>query len=164
MRIRRFTAAAALVTALALAPSATLAHAELSSSTPTDGSALSEAPDKVRLVFDGELAPAGTSFTVVDELGSTAGTGTLDLEVADRNEISGPVTITTGGTYTVTWTATSLDGHPEEGQLQFTVDLGVDEESPDTAVGGQGDPLMVLGAILLLGALCLGARRVAALA
>lgn len=62
----------------------------------------------------------------------------------------------------MTWTATSLDGHAEEGQLQFSVDLGTEGQSPDTAVGGQGDSLTVIGALLVLGALCVVTRRVEA--
>ncbi|MEO5986939.1 MAG: copper resistance protein CopC [Candidatus Limnocylindria bacterium] len=162
MPIRSVAAATAVLSALALAPTTALAHIGLASSTPTDGSTLDEAPDEVRLIFDGELAPDGSGFTVVDAQGSTAGTGTLDLDVADRNEVGGRVTITAGGTYTVNWTATSFDGHVEEGQLRFSVDLGTDGQTPDTAVGGQGDSLTVIGALLVLGALCLATRRVEA--
>lgn len=159
MRIRSVAVMTTVVCALILVPTVALAHAEITSSTPADGSTLADAPDEVRLVFDGELAPDGTGFTVIDAEGSTVGAGTLDLDVADRNEVSGPVTITTGGAYTVDWTSASLDGHAAEGQLSFTVDLGDDAESPDTAVGGQGDTLTVIGALLVLGALCLVPRR-----
>lgn len=154
---------AALVAAIASPPVA-LAHVELESSTPADGSTLTEAPVEIRLVFDGELSPDGTALTVTDESGATVGEGELDLEIAERNEVAGAVEIAESGTYRVAWSAASLDGHVEEGVLTFTVELEADSASPDTAVGADDgqNALVILGLALLFLSLGLARRRLLA--
>ena len=77
-------------------------------------------PEAVTLVFDGELTPDGTGFTVTDADGDVVGEGALDLTVAERNEIRGDLEPGEPGTYTVTWTAVSADGHEERGDFTFT--------------------------------------------
>lgn len=156
------TIGAAIVGAALVAigsPSVALAHVELASSTPADGATLTEAPGEVRLVFSGELNPDGSTLTVTDADGTVVGEGELDLAIADRNEVAGSVAINEGGTYTVTWSAASLDGHVEEGVLTFSVELadgGV--QPPDTAAMDTGPTLPLAGLALLVIALGLAAR------
>ncbi len=99
---------------------AALAHAGLLSSSPAADDTLTVPPEAVTLVFDGELTPDGTGFTVTDADGDVVGEGALDLTVAERNEIRGDLEPGEPGTYTVTWTAVSADGHEERGDFTFT--------------------------------------------
>jgi copper resistance protein C len=141
-------------------PIATLAHAELASSTPAAGAMLSEPPDEVTLVFDGELVPDRTGFTVTDPTGATVGEGGLDLAVAERNEIAGPVTIADAGVYTVAWTSVAADGHEEAGEFTFTVGSEPETgDSPDTALPAPSSEVPALGASFLLAAVAVAMRR-----
>jgi methionine-rich copper-binding protein CopC len=125
----------ALAFAVALvAPAPAAAHAPLASTTPADGEELTSPPEEVVMVFDGELDPDGSGFVVTDADGTEVGTGDVDLDIAQRNEIRGLVDITDPGDYTVAWTSAAADGHPEEGTFTFSV---VD---PDAAGGSQGTP------------------------
>lgn len=156
MHLRRLAipATVALVTVLAAAPA--LAHAELVSTLPAADARLEVAPEAVVLTFDDELSPSGSGFVVADDDGQVVGGGELDLTVADRNVISGPVTITEPGTYTVEWTSSALDGHEEEGSFVFSVGAPGSAEPPDTATGRQNPT--PLGAILLALAVVLALR------
>ena len=132
MRSTRLAIGATIALAVAIMPAAALAHAELSSSSPAADDTLTVPPAAVTLVFDGELTPDGTGFTVTDPDGDVVGEGALDLAVAERNEIRGDLDAGGPGTYTVTWTAVAADGHEERGDFSFTV-AGADAESPNTA-------------------------------
>jgi methionine-rich copper-binding protein CopC len=152
--------AAALALLSAATPIATLAHAGLASSTPAAGATLSAAPDAVTLVFDEELLPDGTGFTVTDPTGASVGEGALDLAVAERNEIAGAVAITDAGVYTVAWTSVAADGHEEAGEFTFTVGSEPEtSDSPDTAMPTPSSKGPALGALFLLAAVAVGMRR-----
>ena len=134
-----------------------MAHAGLVSSSPAADDTLTVPPEAVTLVFDGELTPDGTGFTVTDADGGVVGEGALDLTVAERNEIRGDLEPGGPGTYTVTWTAVSADGHEERGDFTFTL---VNAESPNTAtMPADRHPLTQLGSIALLVAAAIGLRR-----
>jgi methionine-rich copper-binding protein CopC len=155
MRSTRLAICATIALAAAIVPAAAVAHATLISSSPAADETLAIPPETVTLVFDGELAPDGTGFTVTDADADVAGEGELDLTVAERNEIHGDVRARRPGTYTVAWTAVAADGHEEMGEFDFTV-----AEPPDTAALPESpDVLVPLGASLLLGALGAGLLR-----
>ena len=158
MRTTRLAIGATIALAFAIMPIAALAHVSLVSSSPAAGDTLTAAPESVTLVFDGELTPDGTGFTVTDPDGDVVGEGALDLTVAERNEIRGDLEEGGPGTYTLAWTSVAADGHEESGDFTFTV---ADAESPNTATTpADRDRLAQLGAILLLGAAAIGMRRV----
>lgn len=166
--IRRLVALPALALAIALfAPAPVAAHAELSSTTPTDGEELTTPPDEVVMTFGGELDPEGSSFVVTDADGVEVGTGEVDLDVAERNEMRGAVDITEPGEYTVAWTSAAADGHPEEGTFTFTVvdadGTGDTGDTPNTAVPTPPGPhpLTLAGVALLGMAAIAGIRTVA---
>jgi copper resistance protein C len=117
-----------------LAPAPAVGHAPLASTSPADGEELTSPPDEVVMVFDGELNPDGSGFVVTDADGTEVGTGEVDLDVAERNEIRGAVDISEPGDYTVGWTSSADDGHPEEGTFSFSV------VNPDGAGGSRGTP------------------------
>lgn len=165
MRPRPGATAASLALALAAVaaigwPGPALAHAELASSSPADGATLTEAPSEVRLVFSGELDPDGSEFTIIDAAGAEVGSGTLDLAIADRDEMAGTLATDAPGTYRVTWLATALDGHPEQGTLSFTVAAPAEAEPPDTALRPDPPPwTLIVGIALLAAALLLAVAR-----
>lgn len=137
-------------------PQVAHAHAELVSSSPAAGAVVATRPESVTIVFDGELLPDGTGFTVSDSSGGVVGAGELDLTVGDRNQLSGRVEIDVQGTYRVAWTAVSADGHEEEGDFVFSV--AGPAEPPNTAAARRPDVPAALGPLLLLAALLIGVR------
>jgi methionine-rich copper-binding protein CopC len=155
MRIPRTFAVLAALVALA-APSAVAAHAELVSSTPASGDVLDAPPAEVVLVFDDELDPAASGFTVTDADGGGVGSGEVDLDVAERNELRGTVDIGGLGSHTVRWSVTGADGHGVEGTFDFEVRAtdGDDEvdAQPDTAMAPPGEPnlLVIVGLVLVV--------------
>jgi methionine-rich copper-binding protein CopC len=157
MRPSRPVIAAALALLGAAMPIATLAHAGLASSTPAAGATLSEPPDEVTLVFDDELLPDGTGLSVTDPSGARVGEGELDLAVAERNVIAGPVAIADAGVYNVAWTSVAADGHEEAGEFTFTVASEPETgDSPDTAMPTPSSQVPALGALFLLAAVAVG--------
>lgn len=171
MRHRPVTILGVLALLLSLAP-VTRGHAELAAADPVAGSDLDDPPVEVVLTFDGELDPA-SGFVVTDSTGAEVGTGSLDLEVAERNVLRGPVEISDPGVYTVAWTAVSTDGHPEEGSYRFgylaevTGNADDDDheegEPPNTSVPVEpGSPLAAIGVWLLVLAAAMSARRLEA--
>jgi methionine-rich copper-binding protein CopC len=160
----RFTRAFSTLAALALLamPSTALAHAALTATTPAADENLDQPPTEVRLTFGGELQPDGSGFTVTDADGNEVGTGSLDLDVAERNQIAGAIEISEPGTYTVSWTSVAADGHRESGSFTFgyRADAGADA-APDTAMRPDATPgpMTVIGALLLVAAVGIAGRR-----
>jgi methionine-rich copper-binding protein CopC len=169
---RRLPLAATLALALWAAPAIVLGHVGLVGSDPEAGTNLDAAPTEVTLTFDGELDPDGSSFTVSDHHGEVVGSGDVDLDIADRNVLSGPVSISEPGVYTVGWTVLGADGHEIGGSFSFGYatdeaippggESGHGHENPDTALPMQGPPPTTLTGLLLLAmAGLLGIRRLA---
>ena len=145
-------------------PAAVAAHVGLVSTTPADGTNVTEPPSEVVITFDGELDPEVSGFTVTDSAGAEVGTGIVDLEVADRDELRGDVEITEPGVYLVSWTAAGTDGHEETGEFRFGYRTDVEAgagavEQPNTAVAEPG----TAAATLLAGVAAIVAAAVAAL-
>jgi methionine-rich copper-binding protein CopC len=168
---RRSLAAFALGAALAALPAVAVAHAELVASDPEAGANLDAAPSEVTLTFDDELEADGSSFTVTDHHGDEVGSGTLDLDVPDRNVLAGAVSISEPGVYTVEWTVLGIDGHEITGSFSFgyatdeeipEAEDGHGHESPDTALHEPARaPLVPIGLGLLAAAALLAVRRFA---
>lgn len=137
-----------LAAALLALPSTTLAHAELVSTDPAADAVLERAPEAVTLTFDGELDTDGSALVVTGPDGADAGSGGVDLDVADRNVLSATLGIDEDGEYTVEWTAQSEDGHQERGSYTFRVGTSAGTIAPDTALS-RPVPLAPIGAALL---------------
>ncbi|HEX6128781.1 MAG TPA: copper resistance CopC family protein [Candidatus Limnocylindria bacterium] len=156
---------------MATIPAVASAHVHLVSTSPEAGANLEDAPHEVTLTFDGELDPAGSSFTVSDQHGEEVGSGEVDLAVADRNVLRGVVSITEPGVYTVDWTVLGIDGHEITGAFSFGYAShaeipdgeGDDDghETPDTATKtNRGTtPITVTGVLLLMLAAVASLRR-----
>lgn len=125
MRLSILLAALALS---ALAPSALLAHVQLTASTPAAG-AEAKAPRTITLTFSQPVDPATAGAAIV----MTAMPGVTNHgEMAIRNftpswsEDAQTLTLTLkkplpGGTYEVRWQAAAADGHPMSGTVVFNV-------------------------------------------
>jgi methionine-rich copper-binding protein CopC len=159
---RRVLATILAVSAAATIPAAGLGHAEFVSSDPADGEVVEKPPIEVVVTFEGELQPDGSEFRVAGT-GGEVGIGAVDLDVADRNVLRGPVSITVPGIYTVNWTVIAEDGDEQIGDFSFTVAPG---DVPETALSTPTVPmrlaLTLAGAAILLGALAIVTRRRAA--
>lgn len=171
MRRRRPLAVLLASSTLVALPAMATAHSEIEASEPLAGASLDEPPTEVVITFDAELDPAST-FTVTDERGEPVGTGGLDLDVAERNVLRGDVDISEPATFTVSWSAVSVDGHRETGAFSFgyRADPTTDPEAgggattPDTALpltAGQSW-LALAGLALVAAAGAMGARRATA--
>jgi len=165
MRLPGGVLGAVVLTALSAA--AVTAHDELVSSSPAAGTNLSTPPAVVTITFDDELDP-GSSFTVTGGGSVEVGTGDVDLTVADRNVLTGPVTITEPGIYTVIYTAAGVDGHEVAGIFSFgylataTIPVPTGEEGPDTAmtVPSHRPALLLLGVLSVAAAALILLRRI----
>jgi copper resistance protein C len=161
------TALAALLLAplLALLPVApAVAHAQLVSSTPVDGSTVRALPRTVRLTFD-EAVSEPVSVSVTDTRGQQRAAGRARVHgTVVEQDLS--TTRAAEGSYTIAYQLVSADGHPVSGTLRFVVE-GTGGVAADPAATGSGSsvlwPVLVLVAALLLAlALALlGLRRVA---
>jgi methionine-rich copper-binding protein CopC len=155
-RLPRLLAGAGLL--LVVAPSIALAHTELVSSDPADRTVHGAVPDTIVLTFSGELLPDGSGFEVTGPDGTVVGTGTLDLEVADRNVLSGTLVADAAGAYLIAWRSAAVDGHEAEGELTFSVESSA--KPPDTALPPPAvEPSILAGGVLLVLGTALVARR-----
>ena len=155
---------------MAGAASIVAGHVELISSSPVAGANLSAIPTEVTITFDDELDPDLSHFEVTDAASVEVGSGEVDLTVADRNVMRGPVTITAPGVYTVSYTVGGVDGHVLEGSFSFgyqatsTIPGPTAGEGADTAMTPRGGAsgLVLLGWILLIASGVMAARRIRA--
>jgi len=167
---RRATALATLAATLALLVPAAPAHAHnrLVGSTPADGARLDTPPREVVLTFVERLDPRYTQIVVTDAgrqpvpaappaVTDTTGSLTLDGRLPD-------------GTYTVAYRVVSVDGHPVQGAVTFTVGDATPPPAPGTPAAAPRRPtaLIAAGAAALAvavaagGAVLLRRRRVPA--
>ncbi len=110
-----------------LAASASQAHSQLVSSTPTNGATLATAPTQVSFTFDENLLPDLDTISINTELGENVASKQIE-PVANSLSIPWPSTITSG-TYQVAYRIVSGDGHPVTGAITFTI--GTASASPN---------------------------------
>jgi methionine-rich copper-binding protein CopC len=97
------------------------AHAFLQQASPRVGSAVTPAPNEVRLSFSEPLEIAFSRFTVTGPPGF-GGLGPVSLAANDRRVLTGQLRgPTPSGRYTVHWRVVSIDGHATEGDFHFDV-------------------------------------------
>jgi methionine-rich copper-binding protein CopC len=156
-RVSRPILALVACTSLLLAVAApVVAHAELVATSPADGAQLDAVPAEATLTFSAELDPARSAFTVTGPDGDEVGSGTVDLQVADRNVLSGSIAGEERGAYAIAWTAVAADGHEGTGTLHFSV--GGDGLA-DTSMPPGSAPIALVGWLLLAAAAALLGRR-----
>ncbi|MGH3586889.1 MAG: copper resistance CopC family protein [Pseudonocardia sp.] len=97
------------------------AHDRLVSSDPADGARLDEPPSTITLVFSAEVLEAGAQVAVTTPDGTVPAQVSVDGDEATAtlpDDLPGDLP---GGDWTVTWRVVSSDGHPIEGELEYTV-------------------------------------------
>jgi len=155
---------------LLLAPSAVYAHTGLQSSSPANGTTVSEPLNEIRMVFNTEIGSL-SSF----ELRAADG---ASVKIADRKvdgaTMSGkPEAGLADGEYTVVWKIVGRDGHPVENKFAFTMKASGQNQTqqppaqssqsadpvkqPGTAVPPEkaDGPVLVMGAVIVLVAVIL---------
>ncbi len=94
------------------------AHSGLTSSTPADGSVISEAPASISFTFDEELLPDADSIS----LNAADGTNVISAKVQPTGntvELPLPADLQ-AGEYQAAYRVVSADGHPVTGAIGFT--------------------------------------------
>ena len=135
-----------LVVMLGLAVSAVLgwatpagAHANLISTTPSQGSTVDQAPPVVVMTFSEGISVKDDGVRLLDPSGAQVpGTSTTAEGFEARMRVP---ELTRQGTYTVDWKAVSADGHPIRGAWVFNV--GVEGGGADVALGATGQSPLI---------------------
>jgi methionine-rich copper-binding protein CopC len=99
------------------------AHTSLVSSLPESGAVLNEVPSEVRLKFNEDLLLIDTKNPNRIEVINGIGQVVSGMTMVDGPEIYTPLDLSfePSGEYTVKYRVVSADGHPIEGEYQFTV-------------------------------------------
>ena len=119
MTMKRLVAALAAFSMSTAVASVADAHARLVSSTPAANATVA-APRSLTLTFSERMAPAFSSFDVVNAAGAKATLRTAVSE--DGRSITGtPARPLAAGAYVVNWRIASSDGHRMTGSYAFTV-------------------------------------------
>ena len=102
------------------------AHAHLTSADPAAGAALTVPPSQVRLTFDEPIAQAHLAVEGPDGARWDDGAPTAtDRTVTQHLHPLGPA-----GTYAVNYRVVSLDGHPVQGTISFTLTTAASASPP----------------------------------
>ena len=141
LRVWLLAALAALAVAL-VAPAAASAHATLIDSNPADQQVVPSAPSRVTLSFS---EPVETSLGAVRVFDANA----KRVDTGDPFRIRGDevgVKLASGlpnGTYTVSWSVLSADGHPIDGAFVFHIGApGANPAGVASQVGGRSSTLV----------------------
>ena len=116
------------------------AHAELEDTSPKDGATLTTAPQELSFKFGEDLIDDGNAITL-----TPAGTDER-LSLADP-EVDGPTIsvawpdVAPAGEFTAAYRVVSVDGHPVEGSITFTVEQATGAAGPDP---GAASPSVVV--------------------
>jgi copper transport protein len=127
------------------------AHAELSSSSPTDGSVVDASPSAIVLRFTEGIVFEDDGIRLLDGSGTAVPLDAVQVQgsVAEAS-IDADLA---RGTYVVAWRAVSADGHPIRGAFTFSVGqrTSVDSGLAEGAFGSTDDRVLeVLGAVARL--------------
>ncbi len=118
--LRRASVSALLaVVAVLLLAAPGSAHAELVSTSPSNGQRLDSAPTSVTLTFSESIDLLDDGIRLLDASGATVPTPTPSV---DGHTVSWPMPARLGnGAYVVTWRVISADGHPIDGAFSFGI-------------------------------------------
>jgi copper resistance protein C len=119
MHMNRFVPAIVAVAAITLSASAAWAHAHLVSATPAANATVAM-PAQITLTFSEAMAPAFSTFDVVNASGATVVVRTTVSEDG-KTIVGAPAQPLAAGAYTVNWRIASMDGHRMTGSFAFTV-------------------------------------------
>lgn len=138
------------LTLFLVAPAA--AHTALVSSNPKSGAVLTELPPEIRLKFNENLLLVNDKNPNTIEVFNDSG----EL-ISGTTEVSGPevfvpltVADVSRGNFTVTYRVVSGDGHPIEGEYEFTVFDDVVTALPISEPGAEAGPNLLIRFIWVL--------------
>ena len=128
------------------------AHTSLVSSLPESGAVLNEVPSEVRLKFNEDLLLIDTKNPNRIEVINGVGQVVSGMIMVEGPEIYTPLDLSfePSGEYTVKYRVVSADGHPIEGDYQFTVASPEVISAPDVDEPEDGPNLLVRLAQTLL--------------
>ena len=107
------------------------AHAFLERSDPSENRVLPEAPVEVSLFFTEPLEPDFSSAELYDASGTLVPTEPSRIGEANQLLLTLPTNLP-NGTYTVQWrNVSSVDGHPQQGFVPFTIGSQADVVTPN---------------------------------
>ncbi|HEY3367885.1 MAG TPA: copper resistance protein CopC [Symbiobacteriaceae bacterium] len=136
------------------------AHAFVVSSKPGNGEKLVEAPGEVEVRFNEPVTAEFTPLVVRDDAGARVDVGDARLDPQDPTLATVSLKPLRPGFYTVVYRITSLDGHPVEGAIAFSVGAvtGTGPAGAGPVSGGSADLWagLVHGLVQLLAALLAG--------
>jgi methionine-rich copper-binding protein CopC len=111
---------AAVTLVALLIPSGALAHAELDTITPANGSTVGVAPTEIVATFTEDLDPGKSSIVVLNAGGAQIASGGT-VAADDKKKMTLALPALDPGTYQVRWTSTSAqDGDIDRGTTGFT--------------------------------------------
>src|SRR5450830_364934 len=157
---------AADLSILVIGPAAALAHADLVTSDPANGTTLTASPATITATYAEAFDTKRSSMELLGPDGATLATNEpATAATAESMTISGFGTLAPG-TYSVRWTTITPDDNGiERGTFRFTITTTTASPSPTAgsgaSSGGAGDialPLVALG-VLLAGGLAWFLRR-----
>lgn len=97
------------------------AHAHLASAVPPVDSTVRTAPAQITITFTERLERNLSRITVKDAAGVQVDKGDSAVSAGDAKVIAVSLKDIPPGTYSVSWTATSVDTHRTTGEFKFTV-------------------------------------------
>ncbi|MFD1130573.1 copper resistance protein CopC [Paenibacillus provencensis] len=103
-------------------PSLALAHTQIEESFPTDGEVVTTEFSEITLTFNTSIE-ALSSFKLFDQNNQEVPLNDIILETNRMERHITDGTDLKNGEYTVEWKIVGKDGHPIEGEYNFTVDL-----------------------------------------
>ena len=107
------------------------AHAFLERSDPSENRVLPEAPVEVSLFFTEPLEPDFSSAELYDASGTLVQTEPSRIGETNQLLLTLPTDLP-NGTYTVQWrNVSSVDGHPQQGFVPFTIGSQADVVTPN---------------------------------
>jgi copper resistance protein C len=110
-----------LTLAMLTAVSPAFAHAMLERASPLVGSEVPAPPHEITLTFTEGVEPLFSTIELRDATGTVVATGKPRTDQGNNRRLVVELPVLTGGTYTVTWHATSVDTHKTEGSYRFIV-------------------------------------------
>ena len=119
--------------AVVMLPGPVVAHADLVTATPADGSVASQPVTEISATYTEALDPAESRIVVRDTSGAAVATGTVDPADATRM-VATPASALGTGSYKVEWTAVAPDGHVERGTWAFAVAVATPSGTPAPTV------------------------------
>lgn len=127
---------AAIATTLFLTAGPAAAHASLTGSDPVDGETLAEAPEEMVLEFSEQLDAPSTQVALVAPDGEVV---SLPDPVIEGDTLTQTGVFPAVGEYTFSYRIVSLDGHPVEGSIVFTVESVPEPTAPAEQPGASED-------------------------